>query len=325
MTLTRRNLTGALLAGLAPAMAWPQNFPSRPITIVAPYSPGGGSDSLIRAAASKMQEILGQPVVIDNRPGASGLVAAQIVARNQPADGHTLFFGGPGHFAINQSLFRKMPYEARELVPVTIAGHLPFVLLVNPQVVAARNLQELVELSKRTAEGLSYGSTGAGTQPHLMMMLLERQTGLKLKPVVYKGGSPVVQDLLGGHIQLSALDFGTTSGLIQSNKLRGIAVSSPQRVPAFADIPTLSESGANGFSVTGWHGIAARAGTPQPIIDRLASAYALAIADPIVHKKITDLFIRPAAGTPQELGALVQAETERYARIIRDANITIEQ
>lgn len=251
-------------------------------------------------------------------------VAAQQVAANQPADGHTLFFGGPGHYALNPVLFKKLPYDPSELVPVTAAGELPFVLLVNPQVLPVGNYQELVEFSKRSADGLTFGSVGVGTQPHLMMLLLARQTGLRLNPVVYKGAAAAMQDLLGGHVQVSALDFGTVNSQLKAGKLRAIAVSSPQRIPAFPEVPTLNESGAPGFHVTGWYGFAVRAGTPQHIIDRLAKAYADAIADPGVNRKITENFIQPRASTPQEFGAFIQAETERYGKVIRDANISIE-
>ncbi|MGD9712914.1 MAG: Bug family tripartite tricarboxylate transporter substrate binding protein [Thermomicrobiales bacterium] len=321
----RRLITSVLAAAAVPQFCWAQAYPTRPITIVIPYSPGGGSDALVRTAGARMAELLGQPIVIDNRPGASGLLAARQVARQQPPDGYTVFFGGPGHYAINQSLFRNMPYNPGELVPVTIAGQLPFVIVVNPQLTPVRNFQELIDLSKRSPDGLTYGTTGSGTQPHLMMLLLERQTGLRLKPIPYKGAGPILQDLIGGHVQISALDFGTVAGQLQSGGVRAIAVSSPERVSGFPDIPTLSESAVANFSVTGWYGFAVRVGTPRPIVERLATAYAEAVADPTVRRKISEQHIRPMFGTPKEFANLILSETERYAKVIRDAGIPVQE
>ncbi len=312
---------GAALAGGA-QRAFAQDG-ARPITILAPFS-AGGSDALVRAIAARMQDSLGQPVVVENRPGASGILAAQAVANTMPADGHALLFGGPAHYVLNALLFKKLPYDQTDLVPVAKVGELTFVLLVNPEKTKAANFKELLAASKQGAGGLSYASTGVGTMPHLLMELLSRQAGLKITPMVYKGVAATVQDLLGGHVQVGVPDLGSVEALLKSGKLRAIAITAPERLARLPDIPALAESVPD-FSATAWYGFAARKGTPAQDVARLSKAITDAVAHPEVAQRMQALNIRPTPGSAEAFGKLIASEKERWGEVIRQANITLDK
>lgn len=320
-------LAGAApLASLAGAsMAQASWVGSQPIKLVVPYPAGGGTDFFARVVAPGMGEALGTTVVVENRPGASGIIGATYVAKQQPADGHTFLLGDMTTYAVNPSMYEKLSYDPlKDLAPVTMTAKFDFVLVVNPNVLPVHTVQELVALAARTPGGINYASPSVGTTHHLATELLARETGMKLVAITYKGGGPAVQDLLGGQIGLMFLDRASAKPHLESGKLRAIAAAGAQRISAFPDVPTLAESGVKGFEVEGWQGFTVRAGTPQPIIVALNAAYAKAIAPAEIRRKLAEAGIDPVGGPPERFTAYIEAETARWRQLIRERGIKAE-
>jgi tripartite-type tricarboxylate transporter receptor subunit TctC len=317
----------SLLAGaaLAPAAFAQSGWPSQPIRLVVPYPAGGGTDFFARLVAPGMGEALGQTVIVENRPGASGIIGATAVAKQLPADGHTFLLGDMTTYAVNPSMFDKLSYDPlKDLAPVTMTAKFDFLLVVNPQVLPVHNLQGLVAMAKKTPAGLNYASPSVGTTHHLATEMLARETGMKLVAITYKGGGPAVQDLLGGPVGMMFLDRASARPHIESGKLRPIAVAGAKRIDAYPNVPTLAEQGVRGFDVEGWQGFTVRAGTPEPVVKALNAAYLKAIAPAEVRRKLNEAGIDPVGSTPEQFTAHMQGETAKWRTVIRERGIKAE-
>ena len=320
------SLLGAPALAALPALSHAQAaWPSQPIRLIVPYPAGGGTDFFARLAAPGMGEALGQTVIVENRPGASGSIGATAVARQFPADGHTFLLGDMTTYAVNPALFDKLTYDPlKDLAPVTMTAKFDFLLVVNPQVLPVNNINELVALAARTPAGISYASPSIGTTHHLATELLARESGMKLVAITYKGGGPAVQDLLGGQTGMMFLDRATARPHIESGKLRPIAAAGAKRIPAYPNVPTVAEQGVKGFEVEGWQGFSVRAGTSDAVIKSLGTAYVKAIAPGEVQRKLSEAGIDTVAGTPEQFRTFIQAETVKWRNVVRERNIKAE-
>jgi tripartite-type tricarboxylate transporter receptor subunit TctC len=315
-------LIGAALAPLAIAQA---PWPNQPIRLVVPYPAGGGTDFFARLVAPGMGEALGQPVIVENRPGASGIIGATAVAKQMPADGHTFLLGDMTTYAVNPSMFEKLSYDPlKDLAPVTMTAKFDFLLVVNPNVLPVANVQELVALAARTPAGISYASPSIGTTHHLATELLARETGMKLVAITYKGGGPAIQDLLGGQVGLMFLDRATARPHLESGKLRPIAVAGSKRIAAYPNVATVAEQGVKGFDVEGWQGFTVRSGTPENVTRALNAAYLKAIAPAEIKRKLAEAGIDPVGSTPEQFTAYMQAETGKWRTVIKERGIKAE-
>jgi tripartite-type tricarboxylate transporter receptor subunit TctC len=313
---------GASLALLSASVVAQSGFPNKPIRLVVPFAPGGTTDLLARAVGQKMGEGLGQPVVIENKPGAGGNIGADSVAKSAP-DGYTLLLGTPGPLAINASLFKSMPFSPeRDLAPV---GQ-----LINIQAVAItlpsspwKSLRDVAAQAKAT-EGVAYASAGNGTTPHLAAELYASLVGIDLQHVPYKGDAPALTDLLGGHIKLMFANLAGVIGPLREGKVRALAVTGATRSKALPDVPTIAEAGAPGYAVTAWAGLFVPAGTPTGVVNRLNAELNRALATPEVNERMALLQAEIAASTPEQLAALVRTEQQRWARIINERGIKLD-
>jgi len=314
----------ALLSGLA-ATAGAQDigdYPNKPIRIVVPFSPGGGGDAVVRNIVDKLGERLKTQVIIDNRPGASGYIGAQVVA-SAPPDGYTLLMGFDGAMVVAPNLI-KAPFDTvADFAPVTKLNDATLVLAAHPSI-AAKTLPELVELSKTRAGGLQFGSSGAGTTTHLAGELLALRSGMKLTHIPYKGGGQAVTDVVGGQIPLIFTVLPTISTFVSSNRLNAIVVAGANRSKVLPEVPTIAESGIAGFDVSSWYGILAPAKTPKPIIDRLQKEIAAVLAMPEIREKYLKGGFEPVGNTPAEFGAQIKADLARWSKVVKDANIKLD-
>lgn len=317
-------ITAALALGvIAHASAFGQSYPSRPVTLVVPFPPGGGTDTGGRVIAEQLSKRWGQSVIVDNRGGAAGQIGAEFVAKAKP-DGYTLLLGNIGTQAINPSLYPKQSYDAgTAFAPISLVAELPLAMMVNPSV-PAKTPAEFIALAKSRPGQLSYSSSGAGGAPHLAAEMFKDQTGSFVLHVPYRGGGPAIADLLAGHVQLSFMTVLEASGNIKAGKLRALAVTGDKRVPALPDVPTLSETVIPGFNAISWIGMLAPAGTPKEIVDKIASDVRAILADESVKARFAALGGVPRATTPQEFDKLISDDRQRYAQIIRSRKISVE-
>ena len=304
---------------LAAGAASAQNYPEKPIRVALPFPPGGGTDSLARVILPRMSQNLGQPIVIDNRPGAGGVVAADLVAK-AAADGYTLFMGSSTFVTATPSLL-KLPYDAlKDFAPITLFATAAFILAVNPQV-AANSVSQLVALARAKPSGLNYASGGIGSPLHLSAELLKNRAGINMVHIAYKGGAPAATAVLAGEAQIIFGSFAATLPLIRAGRLRGLAVTSPARSPHLPDVPTMIESGFAGFNVQAWNSLEAPAGTPTPVIQRLYAETTKAAHAPDITELMNKIGYAPANTTPQQYAEHKRAETAMWAKLIKDANI----
>ncbi len=311
----------ALLAGATAAFAQP--YPSRPVTLVVPFPPGGGTDTGARIVAQKLGAKWGQTVVVENKGGAAGMIGADLVAKARP-DGYTILMGNIGTQAINPSLYKKMPYDPNSaFVPIALVAELPLAMMVNPSV-PAKTPKEFIALAKSQPGKLSYSSSGAGGAPHLAAEMFKESTGTFILHVPYRGGGPAIGDLLAGHVQLSFMTALEASGHIKAGKLRALAVTGATRVPALPDVPTLAEGTIPGFNSISWIGLLAPAGTPKDIVDKIAADVREVVAADDVKGKLVDLGAVPAVNTPAQFAALIESDRKRYAQVIKEKNITVD-
>lgn len=305
------------LAGPTPAQA--QAFPTRAITWIVPFPPGGVTDPVARLVGAKVSESVGQTVIVDNRPGGASIIAAELVKR-APADGYTLFFGHAGSHAVNQFLYSKLSYDPlKDFVPVTNLISTTHVLVV-PSSSPAKTMAELVALARSKPEGLNFGSQGVAAGGHLLAEMLKLRTGATLNHVPYKGSGPLVQDLLAARVDL-AFDSPISSGPhVKEGRLKALAVASTKRHRNLPDVPTVGEAGFAGLELDFWFGLFAPAGTPQPVVRRLHQEFLKAIRHPDVAKKILDTGLDiSTSSSPEEFGALVAADAARLGKVVRDS------
>ena len=303
--------------------AWSQSaYPTRPIRMISPFPPGAVVDTLSRTLAPLLGELLGQPVVVENRTGAGGNVGMDVVAK-APADGYVIGMGGIGPNAINPSVYAKMPYDSvRDFAPISFVASNINVLVVNPSV-PAQDVRQLVAYAKANPGKLSYGSAGTGTSQHLAGELFKQLTGIEMIHVPYKGAGPAVSDLIGGQIPLMFADISASLGHIRSGKLRALGVATRERTPLL-DVPTLIEQGIPDFDVNAWFGLFAPTRTPREIVVRLSADTVKALGSTATRERLQGMGLSPAPNTPEEFGRFVQGELERWARVAKAGNIRAE-
>jgi tripartite-type tricarboxylate transporter receptor subunit TctC len=316
MNSARARLLGLVLICLAEG-ASPQGYPAKPIRIVVGFPPGGGNDIIARMVGAKMQEAWGQPVVVDNKPGANSIIAAEFVAKSAP-DGYTLLVNATGGMSVNPVLYTKLPYDSlKDFVPISMVGSFPLVLVVHPSV-PAKSVAELVAYAKSNPGKLAYGSAGSGSLPHLATELFKASTGTDIVHVPYKGGGPMVTDLLGGTVQVVIGDQANLMPHVKSGKLRALAVASPRRSANYPDIPTIAEGGVPGFQAVAWNGLVGPAGLPPEVVKRVHEAFAKVMALPDVREKLQGGGLDPVGDSPEEFGRFIPAEIAKWSKIAKD-------
>jgi len=313
----------ALLAGTTFAQAPAADFPAKPIRMVVTFPPGGSADGVVRMLVPRLNEKLGQQVVVDNRPGAGGNVGLTLVAK-APGDGYTLGVGAAGALAANVSLYTQMPFDPqKDLKPVGMLAAIPFVLVGHPSV-AAKTQRELIALAKAKPGTLSIGHGGNGTAMHLSAALFNQMAGTRLVEVPYRGSGPAALDVLGGQIPLAVVDLPSSLQQIRAGKLVAFAVTSPQRLPMLPEVPTVAEAGLPGYDSTGWFGVVAPAGTPAPVVARLNAELNAALGDEQTKTAMRALGVEPAPGTVESFDNYIRAETKKWAQVIQDAHIKLD-
>lgn len=325
----RRQLMAFVALAMIAAAGLPANtqaqaaYPSKPIRLVVPFTPGGVTDTSGRLVAEQLSRRLGQQVIVDNRPGASGNIGTQAVATAEP-DGYTLVLAFDGTMVINPHVFAKVPFDTvRDFAPVGKIGDAALILVAHPGV-AAKGLKEVIALSKTQTGGLSYGTSGTGGTPHIAGELLKQRSGANLVHVPYKGGGQALTDVLGGNIPLVYTAVAGAFQHVKSGKLHAVAVSSGQRVKSLPDVPTFIESGVPDFEVNSWVGILAPAKTPKAVLDRLNSELNAVLSDAEVREKLAALGISATPGTGEQFGEEMKRDLARYGQVVRSAGIKAE-
>jgi tripartite-type tricarboxylate transporter receptor subunit TctC len=314
----------ALFGSLTTLSAFAQSadYPSKPIKIVVTFPPGGSADAIIRILSTRLNDKLGQALVIDNRPGAGGNIGLSVVAKAAP-DGYVLGVGAAGGLTANSSLYPQMPFDvAKDFQPITMLAAIPFVLVGHPSV-PADNMQQLIAYAKSQPGKVSIGHGGNGTAMHLSTALFTQMTDLKMIEVPYRGSGPAAMDTLSGQIQLSITDLAAALPHIKAGKLKAFAVTSPKRLNNLPEVPTLAESGLTGYDSTGWFGLVAPAGTPAAIIQRLHTEFTAALNDEAIKTQMRQSGMEPVATSMEGLDAYIKSETQKWARVIRQANIKL--
>jgi tripartite-type tricarboxylate transporter receptor subunit TctC len=315
-----RSAVFALLA-LAASLAQSQQFPTKPVRIIAPFAPGGGTDFIARLIAQKLTERLGQQVIVENKPGAGGNLGAEFAVKSAP-DGYTLLLVA-GSYTVNPSLYKLSFDPVNDITPIIQLSQGPFVVAVHPSV-PARNLKELIELARRQPDKLSYASAGSGSITHLASELFLDMARIKIVHIPYKGTGPALNDTIAGSTQLIFGSVSTTLQFIKSGRLRGLAVTTPQRISALPDLPTVAEAGVPGYEVVLWHGLVAPKGVPPPIVDRLNRE----ANEVLKAKEMEDLLatdgVAPAGGTSDKFRAVIKADIERWRGVVKQANIKVD-
>jgi tripartite-type tricarboxylate transporter receptor subunit TctC len=310
----------ALLLSLTGAFATAQPYPAKPIRFIVSFPPGGAADTIGRAVAQPLQEALGQPVVVENRSGANGNIAAEYVSKS-PADGYTLLMSSGGTVSINPYLYAKMPFDpVKDIVPVAAAARVLVFLEVNPQKVKANSAKEFLDYVKKNPGKLTFGSPGNGSSPHLAAEMMKVQANLFATHIPYRGAAPALQDLLGGQIDFM-FDPGIGLTHVKAGKLKLLAVGTPKRVPQFPDVPTMDEVGLKGFDADTWFGFYAPAGTPQPVIAKLNAEINKIVRSPQFAERMANIGAVPAGGTPQDFAARAQIDSVRFGALIKARNI----
>jgi len=308
---------------LSHAQAGATAWPTRPVTIVVPFSVGGGTDLGARLVAQKLGAKWGQSVIVDNLGGAGGVVGVDLVARAKP-DGYTLLVGNIGTQSINPSLYRKLPYDPdHAFAPISLIAELPFFVLAWPGL-PARNISELIALAKKEPGKISFASSGNGGSPHLSGEIFQSMSGTQLLHIPYKGGGPAMTDLMAGHVSLLFASVLESVGFVKAGKLRALAVTTSTRSPALPDVPTVAESGLPGFESGSWIAMLAPQGTPRELVDRIAADVKAVLAEDATRQALIDQGATPRSSTPAQLGALIEADRKRYAKIIAEKKISIE-
>jgi len=308
----------AMSSGSAMAQAWP----SKPISLIVPFPAGGTTDVLARAVGQELSKSLGQPVLVESKPGAGATVGADFVAKAKP-DGYTLLMGAV-HHTIASSVYKKLPYDfQKDLLPITTVALVPNLLVVNPAM-PVKNVSELLALAKASPGKFTYGSAGNGTAHHLIGAQFEAMGGVQLLHVPYKGSGPLVTDLLGGQISMSFDTITPVLPHIKAGKLKALAITTNKRSPVLPDVPTLEESGLKGFNIGTWFGVMAPVGTPREVITRLNTELVKIVRSPDFKKRMDDIGAEPVGDTPEQMGQQIKDDTERFSKLVKDAKVSIE-
>jgi tripartite-type tricarboxylate transporter receptor subunit TctC len=313
--------TAALaLAGATSATAQ-SAWPSRPVRLVVPYPPGGGTDFFARLVGAAMGETLGQPVIVENRAGAATIIGAEAVARAAP-DGYTILLGDTATYAANKSLYQKLPYDPqKDFAPITLTGRFAIVLLVNTNKLKVASLEELIEAARRAPGTVDYASPGVGSPFHLAIELLAGAAGIKLNHVPYRGVAPALQDLAAGQMGMMFVDFASARSQLATPGIKALAVASPTELAGLPGVPTVAASGFPGFEAWAWQGFVAPAGTPAEIVGKLNASYRAAVKNAEIVAKLTGAGIDVLQSTPAEFSAYMRSETEKWEKVVKAANI----
>jgi tripartite-type tricarboxylate transporter receptor subunit TctC len=315
----------ALLAVLALTAtgAAAQTYPTKPIRLVVPFPAGGTTDILAREVGQRLSTSLGQPVVIDNRPGAAGNIGSELVAKSAP-DGYTLLMATVGTHAINPSLYAKLPYDhVADFAPVILVASVPNVLEVTPSL-PVNSVADLIKLAKEKPGQINFASSGSGTSIHLSGELFKTMAGVDMTHVPYKGSAPALADLIGGQVQVMFDNLPSSLPQIKAGKLRAIAVTSAQRAPALPNVPTIAESGLPGFEASSWFGVVAPAGTPPAIVARLNADLNLWLQTPDAREKLLAQGAAAAGGSPEQFATHIRAETEKWAKVVKASGAKVD-
>jgi len=318
-----RCLAGLVVALTLSLAASAADYPTRPVSIVVAFTPGGPSDVLSRIIGQRLNEILHQPFIIENRPGSGGNIAAEQVARAAP-DGYTLLMGNNSILATNAALYKKLSYDPeRDFAPIAMIGSQANILVVNPSV-PAQSMAELIALAKASPGQLNFASSGHGAAAHLAGELFKAEAKVNIVHVPYKGAAPALQDVMAGHVQMMFATAASVIGLIKSGKVRALAVTTPQRTALLPDLPTVDELGIKGFDATTWHGLVAPTGTPREVIDTLHFAVTAALKDPATRKQLTELGVDIVGSTPKEFEAYIKSEIPKWTAVVKTSGAQIE-
>ncbi len=312
-------LTPFLALALCAAAA-AQGYPAKPIRFIVSFPPGGSSDLIARAIAPHLSSHLGQPVVVENRPGAGGMIGVDQVAKAAP-DGYTIGLAAAGALSSNVSLYPKMPFDPqKDLAPISTLAMIPFFLIAHPSL--PPTLKEVLDLSKQ--KDLSYGHGGNGSTMHLAGELLNMMAHVKIQAVPYKGSGPVSADVLGGQVPLGVVDVPSALSSVKAGKVRALAVTSKRRIAAAPDVPTFEEAGVPGYEAIGWFGVVAPRDTPRPVIEKLNSEIRMALSDPEIRSRAVAAGTEPRANSPEEFAAMIREETKKWAEVIKEGGIKLQ-
>jgi tripartite-type tricarboxylate transporter receptor subunit TctC len=321
--VSRRHVLGALAAGSLAGPTWADDFPSRPIDWVVPYAAGGGSDLVARVLAEPMGAALGQPLVVNNKPGAATNIGAEYAARAKP-DGYTVLTADTGTLAANPYLYSKLRYSAeQDFAPIGLMVRFPLLAVVNAKL-PVKNWAEFSAWAKAQSAGVSFASPGAGSPHHLAAELLRHRSGLKLVHVAYKGAAPAVNDVISGQVPFMLVDTAVGTQYVQAGQLRALAVASLQRLPSFKDVPTLHELGFKGLEAFAWQGLVAPAATPVSRIARLSQALQAALANPAAAAKLQAMGLELTPGTPKDMATYARAERNKWRQVIEGSQIKLD-
>ena len=315
-------ILGAALLGLMPFVAPAQDYPRKPVRMIIPYPPGGPTDILGRIVAQNLTEKLGQQVVVENKPGASGMIGADLVAK-APPDGYTLLANASIH-VINPSLYKNPTYDAiKDFTPVSLIADVPLVLVVAPEL-PVKSVKDLIVLAKSSSGKLNFASSGNAAAPHLAGEAFKIATGVDMQHVPYKGSGPALTDLMGGQVQLMFDSLPSSISHVKSGKLRAIAVTTAKRSSALPNVPTIAESGVPGFDISTWYGIWAPAGTPKEIVSKLSGEIAKIVKMPDVRERLAGLGAEPVGNSPDEFAAYCRSELAKWAKIVKASGATVD-
>jgi tripartite-type tricarboxylate transporter receptor subunit TctC len=321
MKFSIRLAVGFFLA-LITSMLWAQSWPTKPVRMIIAFPPGGPTDLVSRVLAQKLSEQLGQQVIVDNKPGAGGNIAAELAARAAP-DGYTIFYNTSA-IVIGPALYGKVNYDTlKDFAPVLLTASVPMVLVVNPQL-PARSVKEFVDLAKTRSGALNYSSSGTGTITHLASAMMSTQTGIQTQHIPYKGSAPGLVDLASGQTQFMIDTINTVLPYVRDNRLRGLAVTSAKRSPLLPDLPTLAEAGISGFEAAAWQGIVVPTGTPNEIVQKLNAEVNKALAHPDIRSRLAAQGADILGGTPAEYAAYLRSEMPRWAKAVKDSGAKAE-
>ena len=321
MKFSIRLAIGFFLA-LITSMLWAQSWPTKPVRMIIAFPPGGPTDLVSRVLAQKLSEQLGQQVIVDNKPGAGGNIAAELAARAVP-DGYTIFYNTSA-IVIGPALYGKVNYDTlKDFAPVLLTASVPMVLVVNPQL-PARSVKEFVDLAKTRSGALNYSSSGTGTITHLASAMMSTQTGIQTQHIPYKGSAPGLVDLASGQTQFMIDTINTVLPYVRDNRLRGLAVTSAKRSPLLPDLPTLAEAGISGFEAAAWQGIVVPTGTPNEIVQKLNAEVNKALMHPDIRSRLAAQGADILGGTPAEYAAYLRSEMPRWAKAVKDSGAKAE-
>jgi tripartite-type tricarboxylate transporter receptor subunit TctC len=322
-----QSLIGVVLLGLtmlmAPAGASAQAYPTKPVSLLIAFPPGGPSDVLSRIVGKKLEQLLGQPFVMDNRPGAGGNIAAEAAA-NAAADGHTILMGNNSILATNAALYKKINFNPeRDFVPISLVGSQANILVVNPNV-PAKSMAELIALLRANPGKFNYASSGHGAAAHLAAELFKTEAKVNIVHVPYKGAAPALRDVIAGHVHMMFATAASVVPHIKSGKVRALAVTPIKRTAVFPDLPTIDELGLKGFDATTWHGLVAPSKTPREIVMQLNRATVEALKDPAVRKSLSDLGVDIVGSSPEEFAAYIKAEIPKWTAIVKASGAKLD-